>query len=152
MGATIPFVSAPLLHNRIGRAVARVLGTRRDVEAAYLFGSTATGKTHRDSDVDVGVLVSDRIPPSKHLSVRLGLMADIGAALDRSDVDVTILNEATPLRAHRVLSQGVLAFERSPTARVRFQTATAQRYFDMLPTYEIYIRALKRSTQRGRRG
>ena len=79
-------------------------------------------------------------------------MADIGAALDRSDVDVTILNEATPLLAHRVLSQGLLAFERSPRARVRFQTATARRYFDMLPTYEIYRRALKRSTQRGRRG
>lgn len=145
-------MSALLLRNPIGRAVARVLRPKVDVEAAYVFGSAATGKTHRESDVDVGVLVSNRMPQARRLSYRLGLMADIGAALERSDVEVTILNEATPLLAHRVLSQGILAFERSPRARVRFQTATAQRYFDMLPTYEIYIRALKRSAQRGRRG
>jgi predicted nucleotidyltransferase len=129
-----------------------VLGHRPDVDAAYVFGSAATGRTHRESDVDVGVLVSDRIPRASRLNYRLGLMADLGTALERSDVDVTILNEATPLLAHRVLSQGVLAFERSRRTRIRFQTATARRYFDMLPTYEIYIRALKRSAQRGRRG
>jgi uncharacterized protein len=145
-------VLVPLSRNSIARAVARVLGHRPDVDAAYVFGSAATGRTHRESDVDVGVLVSDRIPRASRLNYRLGLMADLGTALERSDVDVTILNEATPLLAHRVLSQGVLAFERSRRTRIRFQTATARRYFDMLPTYEIYIRALKRSAQRGRRG
>jgi predicted nucleotidyltransferase len=33
------------------------LPTRREVVAAYLFGSHASGRAHRESDVDVGVLL-----------------------------------------------------------------------------------------------
>ena len=136
----------------IGRAIGRVVQQRPAVQAAYVFGSTATGRRHPRSDIDVAVLLGPSVTPAQRLGYRLNLMADLGAALQRDDVDVVVLNEATPLLAHRVLSTGVLAFERSPRARVRFQTATARRYFDLLPTYEIYIRALKRSAQRGRRG
>ena len=77
-------------------------------------------------------------------------MADLGAALHRSDVDVVILNEASPLLAHRVLSQGTLVFERSAPARVRFQTKTAGLYLDLIPTFETHIRYLKRNVREGR--
>jgi hypothetical protein len=40
-------------------------------------------------------------------------MSELGAALHRSDVDVVVLNDASPLLAHRVLSTGRLVFERS---------------------------------------
>lgn len=77
-------------------------------------------------------------------------MADLGSALRRSDIDVIILNEASPLLAHRVLSKGKLVFERSASARVRFQVMTANRYTDMIPAYETYIRYLKSSVREGR--
>jgi len=77
-------------------------------------------------------------------------MADLGTALHRSDVDVVILNEASPLLAHRVLSQGTLVFERSASARVRFQTKTAGLYLDLIPTFETHIRYLKRNVREGR--
>jgi hypothetical protein len=38
-------------------------------------------------------------------------MGDLGSALRRSDVEVVILNEAPPLLAHWILSQGKLVFE-----------------------------------------
>ena len=83
-------------------------------------------------------------------SHRLQLMADLGSALHRSDVEVVILNQAPPLLAHRVLSRGKLVFERSARARVRFQVRTASRYFDLIPTFEMHIRALKRSGREDR--
>jgi len=84
------------------------------------------------------------------LKYRLKLMADLGSALHRSDVDVVILNEAPPLLAHRVLSQGKLIFERSASARIQFQVKTASRYFDLIPMFETHIRYLKKSVREGR--
>lgn len=133
----------------ITRAVARCVSGRREIQAAYVFGSVATGRVRPDSDVDIAVLIDRRVLPAHMLKYRLKLMADLGAVLRRSDVDVVILNEAPPLLAHRVLSQGTLVCERSPTARVRFQVRTAARYFDLIPTLEAHIRYLKQSVPEG---
>jgi predicted nucleotidyltransferase len=132
------------------RAVARCLSTRRDIQAAYLFGSVATGRARPTSDIDIAVLLTSRVRPSKMLNYRLALSADLGSALHRSDVDVVILNQAPPLLAHRVLSQGSLVFERSKSARVRFQVRTAARYLDMIPALETHIRYLKKQVRERR--
>ena len=134
----------------ITRAVSRCVTRRPEIQAAYVFGSVASGRARADSDVDVAVLIDRRVPPGRILKYRLKLMADLGTALHRSDVDVVILNEASPLLAHRVLSQGTLVFERSASARVRFQTKTAGLYLDLIPTFETHIRYLKRNVREGR--
>ncbi len=123
---------------------------KREIAAAYIFGSAITGRMRADSDIDVAVLLNDRIPARRRFDYRLTLIADLGSALRRSDVDVVILNEAPPLLAHRVLSKGRLIFERSASARVRFQVQTANRYADMIPAFETYIRYLKKSVREGR--
>ena len=131
-------------------ALLNCLSKVKDVQAAYLFGSVVTGRARRDSDIDIAVLLSDGILPRKRFQRRLKLISDLGSALHRSDVDVVILNDASPLLAHRVLSKGKLIFERSASARVRFQVQTANRYADMVPVYEMYIRHLKKSVREGR--
>jgi hypothetical protein len=123
---------------------------RREIQAAYIFGSVAAGRARPDSDVDIAVLVDRRVPPARMLAYRLKLMTDLGSALRRSDVEVVILNQAPPLLAHRVLSKGKLVFERSASARVRFQVRTASRYFDLIPMFETHIRYLKKSVRGGR--
>jgi uncharacterized protein len=134
----------------IEQAVARCVSGRKEIQAAYLFGSVAAGRPRPDSDIDIAVLVDRRVRPARRLDYRLKLMADLGAALRRSDVGVVILNEAPPLLAHRVLSKGTLVFERSASARVRFQVRTASRYFDLVPMFETQIRYLKASVREGR--
>ena len=131
-------------------AVARYASKRPEIQAAYIFGSVATGRARPASDVDIAVLVDRRVGPGRMLKYRLKLMADLGSALHRSDVEVVMLNEASPLLAHRVLSQGRLVFERSASARVRFQVRTASRYLDLIPMFETHIRYLKKSVREGR--
>ena len=111
----------------IKRGVSRCLSKRREIDAAYVFGSVATGRTRRDSDVDVAVLIARPMPSKRAFGYRLDLIADLGSALHRSDVEVVILNDASPLLAHRVLSKGTLVFERSASARIGFQVRTASR-------------------------
>lgn len=134
----------------IARAVVRCVSGRREIQAAYVFGSVAAGRTRADSDVDIAVLVDRRVRPAHTWAFRVKLMGDLGSALHRSDVEVVILNEAPPLLAHRILSQGKLVFERSASARVEFQVRTASRYFDLIPMFETHIRYLKESVREGR--
>lgn len=135
----------------IARAVARCSSKRREVAAAYVFGSAATGRTRMDSDVDVAVLLDRPLPPNRSWSYRLRLMADLGSALGRSDVDAVVLNDASPLLAHRILSKGKLVYERSARARVRFQVRTAGRYADLVPMFETQILYMKRHAREGRK-
>ena len=137
----------------VARVIRRSVSRRRDVSAAYVFGSVAAGRARPDSDLDVAVLLDPRVPRDDALTRRLQIMAELGAALGRSNVDVVILNDAPTLLAHRVLSRGRLVFERSAATRVRFQVRTAARYLDLVPVLETHIRALKRHTgERRRRG
>jgi predicted nucleotidyltransferase len=142
------YAQTPL--GKVSHAIAEFVSSKKEILAAYVFGSVASGRTRRDSDVDVAVLLRDGMSPSRRFQFRLKLIADLGAKLHRSDVDVVILNESPPLLAHRVLSKGKLAFERSASARIRFQVMTANRYADMVPAYETYLRYLKKSIREGR--
>jgi predicted nucleotidyltransferase len=136
--------------SRVKRAVKRCMLNRMEIQAAYVFGSAASGRMRPDSDVDVAILLDERVRPAQFFDYRVKLMADIGSALNTSRVDLIVLNEATPLLAHRVLSQGQLVFERSASARVRFQVRTASRYLDLIPMFETHIRYLKKGARAGR--
>ena len=142
----------PLDPSSIQRAIARALSKRREIQAGYVFGSGATGRTRPDSDLDVAVLLGKPLDPARSVDYRLKLMTDLGAALHRSDIQIVILNHATPLLAHRVLSRGKLVFERSAAARVRFQVRTAARYADLVPMFETQIRYLKKHARTARIG
>ena len=134
------------------RAVARCVSRHTDIQAGYIFGSVAQGRARPDSDIDIALLLGRRIPEARALRYKLKLAVELGAALHRNDVQLVILNEASPLLAHRVLSRGVLVFERSRAARVRFQVQTASRYADLVPTMERYVRQLKQDVRQGRLG
>jgi hypothetical protein len=134
-------------------AVERILVShfkrRREVQAAYIFGSVVTGRSRPDSDVDVAVLVSDEVTRGNTFEYRLELMADLMTVLKRNDVDLILLNQAPPLLAHRVLKKGRLIFERSASARVAFQVRTVNRYLDTVPMRNLYLSYLKKHVRDG---
>src|SRR5207244_10501230 len=85
-------------------AISRCFSSKREVLAAYIFGSTATGRTRKHSDIDIAVLLSDDVRPSRFFQYRLTLMAVLGSVLHSPDVVVVILNQAATLLPHRVFS------------------------------------------------
>jgi predicted nucleotidyltransferase len=78
------------------------------VVSAYLFGSHAAGRAHRESDIDVAVLLDERVQPTPRdrLEVRVRLGSELIARLDHNDIDLVILNEAPPLFARHVVLDG----------------------------------------------
>jgi catabolite regulation protein CreA len=81
------------------------------------------------------------------LQYRLKASSDLMGILKRDDVDLILLNQASPLLAHRVLSKGKLIFERSASARVRFQVRAVNRYLDTQPMRKIYLSYLKKQAR-----
>jgi predicted nucleotidyltransferase len=87
------------------------------VASAYLFGSHAEGRDHRESDVDVGVLLQrDRHPTARdRFDMRVRLSSDLISVVHCNEVDVVILNEAPPLLGRKIV-YGVQIFLGDPEA------------------------------------
>jgi len=121
-------------------ATASAVFARYPVVAAYLFGSQATGETTPLSDVDVAVLLDARTPNPGEVQVML--MSDLMGVLRRNDVDVVILNSASPLLKQRAVTRGRLLYCSDEAARSEFEVATRREYLDTEPLREAQDRAL----------
>ena len=134
----------------IKEGVLRCVSKRREIQAAYIFGSVASGRIRPGSDVDVAVMLGQKSQRLGAIDYRLKLAAEISSTVGRSDVDLVILNEASPVLAHQVLSKGQLVFERSASARVEFQVRTVNAYLDTEPMRALYRHYLKKRIREGK--
>jgi predicted nucleotidyltransferase len=88
------------------------------VASAYLFGSHAEGRAHRESDVDVGVLLQWARHPTRddRFETMLRLGSDLISVLHHNEVDVVILNDAPPLLGRKIIYDGTRIFLGDPEA------------------------------------
>lgn len=101
---------------------------RKDIVIAYLFGSETTGHTRPDSDVDVALLFRfDSVPATDQL---LQIQDDLTSLLKR-EVDIVVLNEASPIIRMQVLRKGKKLHERDRRAFIRFFVRTVNEYDDL---------------------
>ena len=95
------------------------------VQLAILFGSHATGTTHRRSDIDIAVEFESHRPPDEgYNDVFLGLSADLSDALHTDHVDLVDIHSLESSVVKSVFDQGILLVgEQSPAAALRQQLA-----------------------------
>jgi len=127
----------------IESTVSTVLAASDGITSAYLFGSVAEGRAHRESDVDLGVLLSRTAHPTAagRFEVRLRLAGALRGALHR-DTDIVILNDAPPQLARRILVEGRRIFLNDPDADRAFLRTTLSRAADLEP-FLRRMRAIK---------
>jgi uncharacterized protein len=97
-----------------------------DIDAIYLFGSVARGRTRPGSDIDVALL----LPPGRKLSPDelLGTMAELESLTHRT-VDLSVLNTQTQLvHAKEVVTTGVCLFARSQEGIRVFEMQVLSQY------------------------
>jgi predicted nucleotidyltransferase len=123
--------AAPAIDSALHRAFDGATG----VISAYLFGSVAEGRAHRESDLDIGVLLEWTAHPDARarFEARLRLIADIGSVIRRNDVDVVILNDAPPHLARKIVTSGRRVFCADPLADHAFVRTTMLRAADLEP-------------------
>lgn len=133
----------------LAHAIARAVEPLPAIQAAFLFGSHASGHARADSDVDVGVLL-DLAAATDDARARLRrVIGALAAELAADRLDVVILNDAPPVLAFEVLKHGRLAFERDRQALHRFRVATYARHADFVPVERLFRSVTRRRTLAG---
>ncbi|MGH7899892.1 MAG: type VII toxin-antitoxin system MntA family adenylyltransferase antitoxin [Candidatus Binatia bacterium] len=97
---------------------------------AVLFGSSARGHAHADSDVDLAILPVD---PELPLHAELVLQATLERACGRS-VHLVRLDYASTVLKWEVARQGIMVFARSRRDQVRFVAQAALEHADLAST------------------
>jgi predicted nucleotidyltransferase len=87
------------------------------VDSAYLFGSHAEARAHRESDVDVAVLLDRGAYPTSQarFDARVRLSSELISVLHNNLVDVVVLNDAPPELGRRIVQDGVRVYAGDPS-------------------------------------
>lgn len=124
-----------------------------EIQAIYVFGSRARRSASSLSDLDVALLVDpDRQLAESPFGPLAHYATKIQAAVGISEVDVVLLQPATPLLAHRVVSEGRVVFCRDESARSRFHARALVRYLDTAHLRKIERLYTRRRLQEDRFG
>jgi predicted nucleotidyltransferase len=126
-------VKDPLLRSDLERRLSAVFTAHGGVRLAVLFGSTASGNAHAESDVDVAFLPSD---PELSLGEELALQVDLTRTVGR-DVDLVRLDRAPTLVRWQALRESILLFQSRPFELARAKAAAASEYLDFAPALEV---------------
>lgn len=116
--------------------VGAVLEPVDEVAAAYAYGSRVRGRPLPLSDLDIGfVLEADARREDPLLAERLA--ARIATALGTGiEIDAHIADDLPLSVRGRMVTEGLLIYERDASRRVEFETDTRRLYFDFLPLLE----------------
>lgn len=104
-------------------ALDRLRGSLADLEAVYLFGSTAHATTNDASDVDLAVLTPRGMDAETRFRLQEALAAQLGV-----DVDLVDLRKASTVFAMQVITTGQVILENNPSSRGAFEDFTFGRY------------------------
>ncbi len=103
-----------------------------EVAFGYLFGSYAKGRAKSDSDLDIGIYINDYEPKSAY-SYKLEEAETIQRVFGK-EVDLTVINEASPLLRHEIFKYGILVKEPDWEFLVNYKVKSFYQYLD-----QIYI-------------
>ena len=113
-----------------------------EVISAYVFGSHAEGRTHRESDVDVAVLLDRARYPDEasRFDARLRLIGAVGSALRSNQVDLVVLNDAPAGLSRAIVTRGRRVFCADAEADHAFVRDALLRAADLEP----WLRRMRR--------
>jgi len=122
--------------DRVRVVMSQVLSDVPEVAAAYAYGSRVAGRPMPGSDLDIALVLAAGVRGDDPLLAER-VAGRVASELQASvEIDAHIADDLPLPVQGRVVTQGVLVFERDPVRRVDFETSTRRLYFDFLPFLE----------------
>ncbi|WP_319409025.1 nucleotidyltransferase domain-containing protein [uncultured Desulfosarcina sp.] len=106
---------------------------RKEVVAAYLFGSHAAGKERPFSDVDVGVVLTHQ-DQAEAFQLQSQYTVAMGRKL-RKDIHVVVMNTAGETLLKQIFQKGVCVCVNNPSVLARFKMIR----FSMIGEFGYYL-------------
>lgn len=103
--------------------------SKDSVILAYLFGSTVRGDAGKLSDVDIGIMLDEKISKKDRFDLELKLMGEIAILIKKNKIDLIVLKEAPLLLAYNIIKSGII-LKSDETERVKFETKILSMYMD----------------------
>lgn len=110
-----------------------------DIQAVYQFGSTVSGQTHAESDLDLAVVLGNPAAMPKKLDI-LGELARAGFC----NIDLVFLNTDDIVLKYEAVRQNKLIFQRHDFDAGSYYSLILRQYLDFLPYLEVQRRAYRR--------
>ncbi|MBU1987772.1 MAG: nucleotidyltransferase domain-containing protein [Patescibacteria group bacterium] len=101
---------------------------------AYVFGSQASGKTGKMSDIDIAVYFSEQTSKQDRFDNKHKLMAEFSNFFKKEDIDVVALNDSYPLLSHRILKYGKLIYCKDIKKEKEYEDKAIGEYLDWEPS------------------
>ena len=121
----------------------RELFIARGVVLAYLFGSQAEGRGGPLSDIDIAALLGPDVPQEQWHKIQLDLLGELMSLFHRNDIDLVILNRATPALMYDIVKHGQIIYEDQETRpAVDYAVHAISRYADTIPLRDTQQRYL----------
>jgi uncharacterized protein len=114
------------MNPKLAKSLKIFFGQRQEILLAFLFGSFANRRTHPLSDVDIGLLF--RAVPE------MDVISDIAEGLSsifKREVDLAVLNHASPILKMQILKNGILLYASSRKHFHQFFVDTVNQYDDL---------------------
>jgi predicted nucleotidyltransferase len=119
--------------------LSRVFGKYPDIQAVYLFGSVASGETHRESDLDLAIF-------SKHAGIRerrLDILTDL-ARCGFCNVDLVFLDTEDIVLKYEAIRENRLLYNTEDFDRGAMYSKIVRQYLDFYPYLKVQREAYKR--------
>lgn len=118
--------------SEIAEKLADHFSSQSGILLVFLFGSAANRMMTKDSDIDVGILFKHR---PDYFEVNQ-LAGDLNALFKR-EIDIAVLNSASPILKMQVLKNGVLVYAKDKKPYHQFYVDTLNQYDDLKQTRKI---------------
>ncbi|MFN2363984.1 MAG: nucleotidyltransferase domain-containing protein [Halarsenatibacteraceae bacterium] len=110
-----------------------------NVQAAYLFGSHATGKANQLSDLDLAILLKEE---KNQPETKLKILKDL-TELGYDDIDLVILNNLSIVAKYEVVRHNNLLYAAENFEANSYFSLTIRRYLDFKPFLKVQQKYLK---------
>lgn len=116
------------------RSAIRKVARNQPIDLVYLFGSRASGKEDKESDIDIAVLARSTLSGDERFDLRLTLLTECARALGLVDeterMDVVVLQDASILLQHNVIRARCPLFQKSVQKRAIYESRVWKLYDD----------------------
>jgi len=108
---------------------------KSEVLLVFLFGSAASRKMAERSDIDIGILFENQ--PDVYKIYEINELKNELNAIFKRDIDIAVLNSASPILKMQVLKNGVLFFAKDKKLYNQFYVDAINQYDDLKQTRKI---------------
>lgn len=116
------------------------IAKRHNLTLMVLFGSQATGHTHKKSDVDVGYLADREINYQGNYDISL----ELAQIFKNPDVELVSLNNISPELKKQVADTGIVLYEDNVSIFDQFKISAFKLYVESKPLREFRATSIKK--------